>query len=189
MRAPGLQEQRVQLVGRVPSRGAPLPFAEKCEPIGTSSLILVLAAVLFSALFPPPTIRAQQRSDEADPAHFFAIDIYIDSKGTALAAYQFEFAATNSLVKIVGIEGGEHPAFRVPPFYDPKAIQHEKVIIAAFSTLPRANLPSGKTRVATIHLLKNGTRPPGFSLRLQAAGDPDGNRFFPQPSFEQRKPE
>ena len=69
----------------------------------------------------------------------------MDSGSTPLAAYQIEFTATNGIARIVGIEGGAHPAFRQPPFYDPKAIQHEHVIIASFSTANAADLPTGKT--------------------------------------------
>src|SRR6266852_2690507 len=105
-------------------------------------LICVLAAPLF----------AQQPADEEGRGSFRVVDIYVDSKGAPLAAYQLRFSMTNMNVKIVGIEGGEHPAFRGPPVYDPKAIQHERVIIAAFNTGPSDELPKGKTRVATIHL-------------------------------------
>ena len=69
------------------------------------------------------TYRLAPGLPEDDQEHF-----------SALAAYQIEFSVTNILTKIVGIEGGQHPAFREPPFYDPKAMQQERVIIAAFST-------------------------------------------------------
>ena len=115
------------------------------------------------------------------------MDIYVDSGSTPLAAYQLEFAATNGVAKIVGIEGGEPAAFRQPPFYDPKAIQHERVIIASFSTAPANELPSGKTRVATIHYQTTETQPPRFELKLQTAGDARGHRISAQPSFEERK--
>jgi hypothetical protein len=115
------------------------------------------------------------------------VDIYVDSGSTPLAAYQLEFAATNGVAKIVGIEGGEHTAFHQPPFYDPKAIQHERVIIASFSTAPATELPTGKTRVATIHYQTTDTQPPRFALKLQTAGDAQGNRISAQASFTERK--
>ena len=86
-------------------------------------------------------LLAQQPAIEEGRSRFGAVDIYVDSGSTPLAAYQLEFAATNGVAKIVGIEGGEHAAFRQPPFYDPKAIQHERVIIASFSTAPATDLP------------------------------------------------
>jgi hypothetical protein len=132
-------------------------------------------------------LLAQQPAIEEGRSRFRAVDIYVDAGSTPLAAYQLEFAATNGVARIVGIEGGEHPAFRQPPFYDPKAIQHERVIIAAFSTASAADLPTGKTRVATVHYQTTNTQPPRFDLKLQTAGDAHGNKLPVQASFEERK--
>jgi len=132
-------------------------------------------------------LLAQQPAIEEGRSRFGAVDIYVDSGSTPLAAYQLEFAATNGVAKIVGIEGGAPAAFRQPPFYDPKAIQHERVVIASFSTAPATDLPSGKTRVATIHYQTTDTQPPRFALKLQTAGDAQANRISAQASFEERK--
>jgi hypothetical protein len=113
------------------------------------------------------------------------VDVYLDAKGTPLAAYQLEFTVTNVVAKIVGIEGGDHPAFHAPPFYDPKAMQHERVILAAFSTEAAEKLPSGKTRVATIHLQIFGDAEPEFELKVQAAADPAGKRIAVTANREQ----
>jgi hypothetical protein len=115
------------------------------------------------------------------------VNIYLDSKSAPLAAYQLEFVATNGAVKIVGIEGGEHAAFNEAPFYDPKAIQRERVIIAAFSTETAAKLPTGKTRVATIHIQITGSEEPAFELKLQTAADSQGNKVLVEASFEEAK--
>ena len=132
-------------------------------------------------------LLAQQPAIEEGRSRFRAVDIYVDSGSTPLAAYQLEFAATNGVARIVGIEGGEHAAFRQPPFYDPKAIQHERVIIASFSTAAATDLPVGKTRVATIHYQTADTQPPQFQVKLQTAGDAQGNKIPAQPSLEERK--
>ncbi len=132
-------------------------------------------------------LLAQQPADEEGRARFCAVDIFVDSASTPLAAYQFRFAVTNGAAKIVGIEGGEHPAFRQPPFYDPKAIQHEVAIIASFNTAHAAELPKGKTRVATLHLQTTGTRRPQFELKLQTAADTQGQKIDCAASFEERK--
>jgi hypothetical protein len=132
-------------------------------------------------------LLAQQTAVEEGRTRFRAVDIYVDAGSTPLAAYQLEFAATNGLAKIVGIEGGEHPAFRQPPFYDPKAIQHERVIIASFNTALPTALPVGRTRVATIHYQTTDAQPARFELILQTAGDTQGNRISAQASFEERK--
>jgi hypothetical protein len=137
----------------------------------------------------PAALGAQQPAREEGPSRFSAVDIYVDSKSAPLAAYQIEFWATNGVAKIVGIEGGDSPSFHEPPFYDAKAIQHERVIIAAFNTAAADKLPSGKTRIATIHLQIVGDTAPQFELKLQVAANPDGNRISADASFEERKSE
>ena len=129
-------------------------------------------AILFCAL----TVSLFGQQPPA-AVHFRAIDVYVDSGSTPLAAYQLEFSVTNVPTTIVGIEGGSPKAFREPPFYDPKAIQGERVIIAAFSTETPEHLPSGKTRVATIHIMTTGETRPAFELKLQAAADAAGKRI------------
>ena len=142
-----------------------------------SFIFLALAAELF----------AQQAAFEEGRGSFRAVDIYVDSKGTPLAAYQIEFSCTNGLAKIVGIEGGEHPAFKEAPFYDAKAMQHERVIIAAFTMAAPDQLPAHKTRIATIHVQIVGQEEPRFYVKLQTAGNADGKRISAEVSFEERK--
>ncbi|HOC57778.1 MAG TPA: hypothetical protein PKI20_19320 [Verrucomicrobiota bacterium] len=132
-------------------------------------------------------LLAQQPAPEESRSRFGAVDIYVDSGSTPLAAYQLEFAATNGVARIVGIEGGEPAAFREPPFYDPKAMQHERVILASFSTAAVADLPTGKTRVATVHYQTTDTQPPRFELKFQTVGDAQGTKISAQASFMERK--
>jgi hypothetical protein len=122
-----------------------------------------------------------QDAREAGPAtqpaavadvRFKSIDVFVDSKEQALAAYQFELAATAGDVKIVGIEGGEHAAYRQPPFYDPKAMMGERVIVAAYSTSD--DLPVGKTRVARVHVRVGGDVEPKYELKLTASASKEG---------------
>ena len=139
--------------------------------------------ILICALMSP--LLAQQPAGQSS-MHFRAVDIYVDSGATPLAAYQLEFSVTNGFARIVGIEGGEHPAFKEPPFYDPKAMQEERVVIAAFSTEKPENLPKGKTRVATIHLETSGPEVPAFQLKLQTAGDSAGNKISVAATFQEK---
>jgi len=148
---------------------------------------LIVSFVLF--LWPAAELLAQPPADEEGRTRFCAVDIFIDSGSTPLAAYQFRFAVTNGTARIVGIEGGEHAAFRQPPFYDPKAIQTDVAIVAAFSTAPSAELPAGKTRVATIHLRVTESSRRQFELKLQTAADARGNKFTCVATFEERKPQ
>ncbi len=145
------------------------------------TLVFILIFRLAAALYAEQSVAEEGRS------RFRAVDIYLDSKSSPLAAYQLEFSITNGFARIVGIEGGESPAFRQPPFYDPKAIQHERVILAAFSTDSLANLPHGKTRVATIHLECADTQQLQAELKLHIAAESDGARIFGETDFKERK--
>jgi len=135
---------------------------------------LVLTAILIAALVgvhqPAP---AAQLPDGR--VRFETVDVYVDSGGQSLAAYQFEMAAEVGDVKIVGLEGGEHPAFRNPPYYDPAALMQNRVIVAAFNT--GRDLPRGRTRVARLHVQITGDRQPEFAIRLDAAGNAAGARI------------
>jgi hypothetical protein len=144
----------------------------------SQAIVVLLFFRLAAALF------AGELADEEGRSRFRAVDIYLDSKGTPLAAYQLEFAVTNIAAKIVGIEGGAHPAFHEAPFYDTKAIQHERVIIAAFSTDSPEKLPIAKTRIATIHLQIIGGGEPAFFFKLQAAADSQGTRISAEPTVQ-----
>ena len=106
------------------------------------------------------------------PVRFEAVDVYVDSGEAPLAAYQFEMAAHGAEVKIVGIEGGDHPAFEEPPYYDPAALMKHRVIIADFST--GADLPMGRTRVARVHVHVTGEQEPEYELKLHVAASKGG---------------
>ena len=144
-----------------------------------------LLAILLCAF--STSLSAQQTGADAAPVRFRAVDVYVDSFGVPMAAYQLDFSVTNGVAKIVGIEGGEHPAFREPPFYDPEAMQRERVIIAAFSTESADKLPAGKTRVATIHLEIIGTAKPEFEIKVVTAGDQSGRKIVASATAEERK--
>ena len=116
---------------------------------------------------------------------FETVDVFVDTTDKALAAYQLEFFAGAGDAKIAGIEGGMHPAFATPPYYDPKAMQQDRVILAAFTTDEAAALPVGKTRIATIHL-QLGTERPDFQIRLHAAADAAGRTITAEATFQER---
>ena len=138
-------------------------------------LVVFLAAMGFAQTSAPGDTR------------FKAVDIYVDSNDKPLAAYQLEFKALSSSVRIVGVEGGEHAAFRAAPYYDLKAIQHERVIIAAFSTDTANKLPKGKIRIATIHLQSTAGDNAGYELKLVVTADAAGKKFKAKATCEERK--
>jgi len=121
------------------------------------------------------------------PVRFEAVHVYVDSADVPLAAYQFELSATRGTMQILGVENGEHAAFAEPPFYDRKTTQQratERVVIAAYSTADAAALPTGKTRVATVHLQLSGNNAGDLAVELQAASNPDGDKIQPTITFE-----
>ena len=120
---------------------------------------------------------------------FKAVDVFVDSAQVPLAAYQVEIVAkaggnpetpgTSAFtVTLVGVEGGEHAAFKNPPHYDPAALHadqlKDRIILAAFNT--GADLPSGRTRVARIQVMVEGPEPV-YSVIVKAAGAADGTRI------------
>ena len=111
----------------------------------------------------------------ADVRRFEAIDVFVDSGNQKLAAWQLEVKSTANDVQIVGIEGGEHPAFAEPPYYDKRAMNSNRVIIAAFST--GDNLPSGRSRVARIHVQVRGSGPRTWLSELTTSATSDGTRI------------
>ena len=113
-------------------------------------------------------------AQESPTIRFTYVDLYLDSGEAALAAWQLEFAAETGDVKLVGVEGGEHAAFKHAPVYDPKALQGGRIIVAAYSL--DGELPSGRTRVARLHLQVTGDAPL-FVTKLQAASDREGERI------------
>lgn len=138
---------------------------------------ILQALILVSTFF---TIQALGQMPETDqpetqaPVRFEAVDVYMDSGEVPLAAYQFELASETGEIKIVGIEGGEHSAFKEPPYYDPAALSNDRIIVAAFNT--GQNLPSGKTRVATVHLQISGETEPELVVKLEVAATKDGKQ-------------
>ena len=153
------------------------------------STILTLALVLFAAFVPATPAPSQSPLPGRSPSPFGFVDVYLDTDESRLAAWQIDFAAVNDNVRIVGIEGGADAAFAEPPYYDPAAIQGERVIIAALSTLAPDLLPAGRTRVATIHYERLGESDargpaPRFTATLTAAANAAGAKIRPDLTLE-----
>lgn len=118
---------------------------------------------------------------EQPRVRFVSLPVYIDAGNRALAAYQFELKTKAGQVKIVGVENGEHPAFAQPPYYDTAALANDRIIIAAFNT--GSNLPTGRTRVASIQLQIIGDTEPQYTIELTVAADSDGNKIPAEITF------
>ena len=109
-------------------------------------------------------------------ARFATIDVYVDSP-EPLAAWQFELSEATGAMAVVGVENGESAAFAGTPHYDLDAVAQgraERIIVADYSLGEGATLPTGRTRVATVHVRLTGAQTPRFELQLVAAGNAAG---------------
>jgi hypothetical protein len=134
----------------------------------------ILAILLSAGLL---LIQGAEAPPAADPTNTTAVrfghaDVYLDSGTQPLAAYQCEIRATAGDVTLVGIEGGEHAAFKQPPYYDAKALGQRRIILGAFNT--GTDLPRGRTRVARLMVRIAGPVAPTYDAKLQVAASPDG---------------
>ena len=114
-------------------------------------------------------------AEESLAFRFETVDLFADSGDRPLAAYQLEFKDATGRSLLTGIEGGEHDAFQEPPYYDPAALKQNRAILAAFSTAQE--LPTGKTRIATLHVMVRGDEAAEYTATLKLAADRDGNKF------------
>ena len=146
----------------------------KTTPIILTSICLIV-----------PVLAQQSEQDYSiarSGVRFAPLHIYLDSGSRYLAAYQFELKAAAGQIKIVGVEGGQHQAFKEAPYYDPAALAKDRIIIAAFNT--GSDLPKGRTRIATIHLQITGDAEPQYELKLIVAADADGKEIPAEITFE-----
>jgi len=138
----------------------------------------VIGLLVTLSIVAPLLAGVSARTSEKPAAgrvRFAPVYVYLDSGDKSLAAYQFELRARTGHIKIVGVEGGEHPAFQDAPYYDPAALMNDHIIIAAFNT--GRDLPHGRTRIATIHLQMLGEAEPQYELKLVVAADEDGQKI------------
>ena len=148
------------------------------------SLLLILMCLAAPAWAQTgPASAPASRPSLSEAMRFTSIDVYVDSGDRPLAAYQFELIAPAGQASIVGIEGGEHAAYKDAPYYDPAAMSRSRVIVAAFSTASK--LPVGKTRVARIHVAVPLGATPAWAVKLIVAGEADGQSIPATVSFSE----
>ncbi|MGP1345928.1 MAG: hypothetical protein ACTS3F_04565 [Phycisphaerales bacterium] len=113
-------------------------------------------------------------------AWFQGVDLIVEptDDGALLGAYQVQIGLPRG-VSLVGVEGGAHPAFADPPYYDPEALHAadvERVIVAGFSL--DDELPGDATRVARLHFrIDAGGRAVTLIPELMGVGDGAGERI------------
>lgn len=134
--------------------------------------LFALAAAVMGFDKPPGAVGMR-------PARFVAVDVMVDSGATGLGAWQIEFSGESSggAVELVGVEAGEHAAFSTPGYHDPEALSKDRVIVAAYAL--GKDLPTGKTRIARLHLRVTGERDPEYKVEMMKAADAAGNEIKP----------
>jgi hypothetical protein len=147
-------------------------FSPRSSRLAAAILLLPCLLLLAQSPLPQPASTSLR---------FATIDLFLDSGQSPLAAWQLEFTGKvdNGKVSLVGIEGGEPQAYSKPAYYDPAALAGEngRVILAAFSTAKADTLPTGKSRIARLHVAIKGNEnaQPQYTLTIRIAADADGH--------------
>lgn len=123
----------------------------------------------------------------AGAAEFAVFDVFLQTGNDKLAAYQLKISDEHAAVKIVSVEGGEHPSFAEAPKFDPKAIQRDVIKIAAFSLEVGEKLPAGRVRVASLHVEIGPGLTPEWKAIVEAAGGPGGAKISAAVSILKRE--
>lgn len=143
-----------------------------CRPVPIAALALTLVV---AGSYGTRFANAQPAVGSA-PMRFQTIDIYVEST-EPLAAWQFELTETTGAMTVVGVENGDSEAYRRAPIYDLDAVdtgRADRIIVADYSLSDRRALPTGRTRIATVHVRLSGNAAPDFALNLMAAGNAAG---------------
>lgn len=142
------------------------------------TLGLLAAATMAIAVAQPagdPAVVADAPHAAAGRSAFGYVDLFVDAGDAPLAAYQIDFHSTTGGLRIVGVEGGEHELYRDAPYYDPRAMQGDRVIIAAYAAGPREALPVGPVRVARVHVMYSSDADATLHATLDAAANFEGD--------------
>ena len=140
-----------------------------------------LAMVILMGVLLAAAAGVQRQGPVEQPARaatrFEAVDVFVDSGPSPLGAWQVEIKAVAGDVKLVGIEGGDG-VYKDAPYYDAAALHEDqirdRIVLAAFSTGP--DLPTGKARVARLHVQASGGAAK-YSVKLMTAGSADGTKI------------
>lgn len=120
-------------------------------------------------------------------AQFAVYDVFVDAGKEKLAAYQLKISDERAAVKILSVEGGEPASFTEAPKFYPKAIQRDVIKIAAFSLDAPEKLPSGRMRVASLHVEIGPGLTPDWKATVEAAAGPKGKKISATVSISKRE--
>jgi hypothetical protein len=136
----------------------------------------VCLLVVVSVVGSEPVVQADESGADEPVSVFVPVGVYVDSGEKELGVYQIEIKVIKGDAKIISVDGGDHAAFKdPPPFYDPAALKGGRIILAAFST--QDDLPTGKTKVATLHMYVTGDVAAEYEVIVKVAGDGEGKEI------------
>lgn len=136
----------------------------------------LLLTILILIIFHSPVLAGDSyENDCGGKISFKTVDVSVESKKNALAAYQIDIRYDKKKIKIVGLEGGSE-GFREPPFYDRAGFKGGHIIIAAFVDND-THAKKGMTRVARLHLQTKGCPPYELKTEPMAAAKPGGKEI------------
>lgn len=127
----------------------------------------VIAAIVFALVMP---------ANAADELRFASVDVYLDG-GEPVAAWQFELSDKRRSMKVVGVENGDSAAYPRAPYYDREAVRlgtADRIIVADYSVADASELPTGRTRIATVHVVLSGSDDADLEIKLITAVRSDG---------------
>ena len=119
---------------------------------------------------------------------FATVDVFLESD-EPVAAWQFELNGRDGVMKVVGVEQGDSDAFTRVPYYDREAVrlgEADRIIVADYTLAEVDDLPSGRFRIATIHVMLSGSKA-DLDLNLVTATTYDGVRTEAIASFAVRQ--
>jgi len=131
-------------------------------------------------------LAALSLAAQPEAGQFAIVDVFVAST-EPVAAWQIELRERRGAMQVVGIERGDDPTFRDPPFFDRVVLERgvtERLVLASFSLSDAAQLPRGRVRVARVHVRTTGAATADYELRLVAVGAADGRPIDAELSFE-----
>lgn len=130
----------------------------------TPAEIEAIARVVLASAPPGSDARAWQM---CYGGRIGALDVFVDSGANPLVAYRMVLADPSGRVKVIGVEDGSPAGFRSVPV-DPYGPQSQSIYLAAMNT--GAGAPSGKIRIARLHVIIFGDGEPQYRpMRFEAA--------------------
>jgi len=131
-------------------------------------------------------LAALSLAAQPEAGQFAIVDVFVAST-EPVAAWQIELRERRGAMQVVGIERGDDPTFRDPPFFDRVVLERgvtERLVLASFSLSDAHSAARQLRGVARVHVRTTGAATADYELRLVAVGAADGRPIDAELSFE-----